>query len=62
MSGFTEEESDAWEKVRVAASACLGLTETDPLHPMEREEICHEFHHIQRWLASRPTMKKMYGR
>ncbi len=57
LGPFTEAESDVWEKVRVAASAYLRLTENEPDHPMEREEICHAFHDIQARLAMRPTLR-----
>jgi hypothetical protein len=57
--GFTPAEAHAWELVRAAANACLRLTEQEPHHGMEREEMCHGFHTVQGWLASRPTMRAM---
>jgi hypothetical protein len=58
-AGFTPAEADAFELVRVAASACLRLTENEPHHGLEREEMCHGFHVVQNWLASRPTMRRL---
>jgi hypothetical protein len=56
---MTEREAEAWWLVRDAAAACLKLTADEPHHGMEREEMCHAFHVIQGWLASRPTMRTM---
>lgn len=56
-AGFTEREVEVWEKVGSAAGAYLRLTEDEPGHLMEREEICHAFHIIQGWLAGRPTIR-----
>lgn len=58
---FTTDEFAVWEKVREAATLYLALTESDPQHPMEREEICHAFHDIQARLALRPTMRALTG-
>lgn len=57
LGPFTPAEAEVWEKVRVAAHSYLKLTDNEPDHPMEREEICHAFHDIQARLAMRPTLR-----
>lgn len=56
-AGMTPNEADVWELVRSAAGGYLRLTEAEPHHPMEREEICHAFHVIQGWLGARPFVR-----
>lgn len=58
-AGMTERESEVWATVGAAAGKYLRLTEDEPQHPMEREEICHAFHVIQGWLAGRPFIRAM---
>lgn len=61
VAGMTKAEAATWERVRMAASSYLRLTENEPHHGMEREEICHAFHVIQGWLAGRPFLRKING-
>lgn len=58
-AGMTEAEADVWSKVGDAAGAYLRLTESEPHHGMEREEVCHAFHVIQGWLAGRPFVRAL---
>ena len=58
-AGMTHAEADVWDKVAVAAGAYLRLTEEEPTHGMEREEICHAFHVVQGWLAGRPFLRTL---
>lgn len=58
-AGMTPREAAVWERVRVAAGAYLRLTDDEPHHPMEREEICHAFHVIQGWLGARPFVRAL---
>lgn len=59
VAGFTETEAQAWESVRVAASACMRLARDDGVHPMESEEMASMFHHVQARLLARPTMRAL---
>lgn len=58
-AGMSPAEADVWDKVASAAGAYLRLTEAEPGHAMEREEICHAFHVVQGWLAGRPFMRSL---
>jgi hypothetical protein len=58
-AGMTPAEADVWDKVATAAGAYLRLTESEPHHGMEREEICHAFHIVQGWLGGRPFMRSL---
>lgn len=58
-AGMTEREAETWELVRKAAGSYLRLTEDEPHHGMEREEICHAFHVIQGWLSGRPFLRAL---
>lgn len=60
-AGMTPAEADVWDKVATAAGSYLRLTESEPQHHMEREEICHAFHVVQGWLASRPFLRAVSG-
>ena len=58
-AGWTTAEAEVWEAVRLAAAKYLALTEAEPAHGMEREEICHAFHDIQCRLAIRPQIRRL---
>lgn len=58
-AGMTPREAEVWEAVGRAAGLYLRLTEDEPQHGMEREEICHAFHVVQGWLAGRPFVRAM---
>jgi hypothetical protein len=58
-AGMTTGEARVWAMVAEAAGAYLRLTEEEPSHGMEREEVCHAFHSIQGWLAGRPTIRAL---
>jgi hypothetical protein len=58
-AGMTEREAEVWLAVSKAAGLYLRLTEDEPRHGMEREEVCHAFHVIQGWLAGRPFMRAL---
>lgn len=60
-AGLTEREAHVWAVVSYTAGAYISLTEDEPGHVMEREEICHAFHVIQGHLALRPFMRKLGG-
>lgn len=54
---MTQAEAEVWDAVGTASGKYLRLTETEPHHPMEREEVCHAIHVVQGWLAGRPFMR-----
>lgn len=58
-AGMTFREAEVWDNVATVAGLYLRLTEDEPQHGMEREEICHAFHVIQGWLAGRPFMRAL---
>lgn len=58
-AGMTPAEAAVWDKVATAAGSYLRLTESEPTHAMEREEICHAFHVVQGWLAGRPFLRTL---
>jgi hypothetical protein len=58
-AGMTPREAEVWDAVGRAAGLYLRLTEDEPQHGMEREEICHAFHVVQGWLAGRPFIRAM---
>lgn len=58
-AGMTPREAEVWALVARAAGAYLRLTEDEPNHPMEREEVCHAIHLVQGWLAGRPFLRAM---
>jgi hypothetical protein len=58
-AGMTVREAQVFDQVSKAAGAYLTLTDKEPHHVMERQEICQAFHVIQGWLASRPTIRKI---
>jgi hypothetical protein len=60
-AGMTPREAEVWKLVGGAAGAYLRLTENEPHHGMEREEVCHAFHVIQGWLAGRPFLRALEG-
>jgi hypothetical protein len=59
IGGMTEAEAKAWVLTADAASMVLRLTDQEPSHPMEREEVCHAFHVVQGWLAGRPFLRAL---
>lgn len=56
-AGMTPAEARVWDLVSRAAGSYLRLTEDEPGHGMEREEVCHAFHVVQGWLLGRPTIR-----
>lgn len=60
-AGMTPAEAEVWALVGKAAGAYLRLTENEPHHGMEREEVCHAFHVVQGWLAGRPFLRAVRG-
>lgn len=56
-AGMTPAEARVWDLVSRAAGLYLRLTENEPGHGMEREEVCHAFHVVQGWLLGRPTTR-----
>jgi hypothetical protein len=58
-AGMTEREAEVWSSVAEAAGLYLRLTDDEPIHGMEREEVCHAFHVIQGWLGGRPFLRRL---
>ncbi len=53
-SDLTPAEVEAFTKLAEAASLILKLP---VLHPMEREEVCHDIHHLQMRILARPGLR-----
>ena len=51
---MTEKELEAFEAVTKAATLILHLPK---LHPMEKEEACHDIHKLQLRLLARPGLR-----
>lgn len=55
-AGLTLEEIDAFNHLARSANRILALPE---LHPMERQEVCHEIHVVQNRLLARPGLRAL---
>lgn len=51
---MTAKEANAFEVLAKAATLMLRLPK---LHPMEKEETCHDFHKLQSRLLARPGLR-----
>ncbi len=54
--GMTIEEIDAFNHLSLSAIRILSLP---TLHPMEREEACHDIHVLQNRLLARPGLRAL---
>lgn len=52
--GMTDAELDIWAALAEVAGRMLQLP---VLHPMEREEICHDMHKLQLRMLARPGLR-----
>jgi hypothetical protein len=54
--GMTLDEIDAYHHLALSAGRILALP---TLHPMEREEVCHDIHVLQNRLLARPGLRAL---
>lgn len=55
-TNMNQEEIEAYKHLAESANMILALPN---LHPMEREEICHDFHSLQYRLLARSNMRAL---